>query len=110
MSEPDWLPLDIDPEHATFPVSVTLGGKPVLIFRTATGFRGIQERCPHDDRSFVNARIIGDGKMVRCTYHNYTFKLESGRGVNCPGYSIAVYDVIERDGALFAASGLRTGP
>jgi nitrite reductase/ring-hydroxylating ferredoxin subunit len=40
--------------------------------------------------------------MVRCTAHNYTFKLDTGRGVNCPGYAISVYDVVERDGALFA--------
>jgi nitrite reductase/ring-hydroxylating ferredoxin subunit len=99
---PEWQRLNVNVAHATFPISVAYAGATIWIFRTETGYRGVQERCPHDERSLGDARIVGDGTMVRCAYHNYTFKLDTGRGVNCPGYTIAVYDVVERDGALFA--------
>ncbi len=32
--------------------------------------------------------------MIRCGLHAYTFKLADGNGVNCPGYRIAVYEVM----------------
>jgi nitrite reductase/ring-hydroxylating ferredoxin subunit len=97
----EWQRLDVEIAQATFPVSAVYAGATIWIFRTETGYRGVQERCPHDERSLGSARIVGDGTMVRCTAHNYTFKLDTGRGVNCPGYAISVYDVVERDGALF---------
>jgi nitrite reductase/ring-hydroxylating ferredoxin subunit len=40
--------------------------------------------------------------MIRCAQHNYTFKLSDGKGVNCPGFKIKVYEVKREDGALFA--------
>jgi nitrite reductase/ring-hydroxylating ferredoxin subunit len=40
--------------------------------------------------------------MLRCAYHNYTFKLANGSGVNCPGFRISVYQIKEEDGGLFA--------
>jgi nitrite reductase/ring-hydroxylating ferredoxin subunit len=40
--------------------------------------------------------------MVRCAFHNYTFELTNGSGVNCPGFRIAVYEIKEEDGTLLA--------
>jgi nitrite reductase/ring-hydroxylating ferredoxin subunit len=97
-----WERLNVDPTVATFPVQAVCGGKPIWIFQIGDGFRGVQDTCPHVERSLGAARIVGDGKMVRCSFHNYTFKLDNGAGVNCPGYRIAVYDVREHDSTLFA--------
>jgi nitrite reductase/ring-hydroxylating ferredoxin subunit len=103
MSETEtWERLDVDPVTAVFPVQAYCGGTPIWVFRIGEGFRGVQDTCPHVERSLGTARIVGDGKMLRCSFHNYTFKLENGAGVNCPGYRIAVYDVYEREGSLFA--------
>jgi len=99
-----WEPLAIDPAHAQFPARAVCGGQPIWVLRTNDGFRGIQETCPHDGRPLESATIVGNGAMVRCIYHNYTFKLSSGAGVNCPGFRIAVYDIREHDGQLFAAA------
>ena len=97
-----WEALEVDPNSATFPAKAAVAGAPIWVFRVNDGFRGVQEMCPHDQRSLGNARIVGDATMVRCTYHNYTFKLVNGLGVNCPGYRIAVYQIKEDDGTLFA--------
>lgn len=97
-----WEVLDLEPQSATFPAKAVVAGQPIWVFRVNDGFRGVQELCPHDLRSLESARIVGDAKMVRCGYHNYTFKLANGAGVNCPGYRIAVYEIKEEDGRLFA--------
>jgi nitrite reductase/ring-hydroxylating ferredoxin subunit len=97
-----WDALDVDPAAATFPVQALCAGKPIWIFQIGDGYRGVQDICPHAERSLGLAHIVGNGKMVRCSFHNYTFKLENGAGVNCPGFSIAVYEIREQNGALFA--------
>jgi nitrite reductase/ring-hydroxylating ferredoxin subunit len=100
--EPAWERLEIDPRSATFPAAASVGGAPIWVFAVNGGFRGVQEMCPHERRSLREARLVVDAKMVRCAYHNYTFKLTNGGGVNCPGFRIAVYEVKEEDGALYA--------
>jgi nitrite reductase/ring-hydroxylating ferredoxin subunit len=99
---PAWERLQIDPRSATFPAAATVAGEPIWVFAVSDGFRGVAEMCPHERRSLGEARLVGDGKMVRCAYHNYTFKLANGSGVNCPGFRIAVYAIKEEDGALYA--------
>lgn len=98
----DWEALEIDPASATFPAKAAVAGLPIWVFRVNQGFRGVQERCPHEQQSLEDAHLVGNATMVRCAYHNYTFKLANGAGVNCPGFHIAVYRIKEEDGTLFA--------
>ena len=95
----DWSPINgVDPEGAGFPARAELGGERVVVFRVGDGFRAVQRHCPHQNTDFSRGLIVGDGAMIRCGLHAYTFKLADGNGVNCPGYRIAVYDVM-RDGS-----------
>lgn len=99
----DWQELPgIDPAAVTAPTPVTIAGEEALLLKTPTGFRGVPRMCPHQDKPLSNSKIVADGKMIRCLFHGYTFKLEDGKGVNCPGFSIAVYEVREESGTLFA--------
>ena len=104
MNEPpaEWEALAIDPGTATFPAKAAVAGRPIWVFRVNDGFRGVQERCPHEQQSLEDAHLAGNATMVRCAYHNYTFKLADGAGVNCPGFRIAVYRIKEERGTLFA--------
>jgi len=52
--------------------------------------------------TLIDAQILGDGAMLRCSQHIYTFRLSDGKGVNCPGFRIKVYEVKQENGALFA--------
>ena len=45
---------------------------------------------------------MGGDKMIRCALHAYTFKLADGKGVNCPGYEIDVYEIAREGDALSA--------
>jgi nitrite reductase/ring-hydroxylating ferredoxin subunit len=103
MNDAGWLELaGTDPHAEAFPVSARFGEEPIWVFRTDGGYFGVQDRCPHLDRTLDTARIVGGGSMIRCGHHNYTFRLSNGAGVNFPTTSIAVYDVKEEDGKLFA--------
>ena len=95
----DWSSIDgVDPEGTGFPVRAELGGEKIVVFRVGDGYRAVQRHCPHQNTDFSRGLIVGDGSMIRCGLHAYTFKLADGNGVNCPGYRIAVYDVM-RDGS-----------
>ena len=103
MSDATWEKLDgLDPEAASFPARARVAGESIIILKTPSGFRGVQRTCPHQQASLIDAVLVGNGAMVRCAEHAFTFKLSTGKGVNCAGYKIAVYDVKAEDGSLFA--------
>ena len=98
-----WTAIDgVAAASITEPVSIQFDERPIWIFRAENGsFFGIQDMCPHTERTLGNAKIVSNGAMVRCAFHNYTFRLSNGQGVNCPGFRIDVYDVKAEDDRLF---------
>lgn len=101
MTAADWQLLDgLDPKASSFPARARLNGEWILVFRTGTGFRGTQRACPHMGATLQDAQVIG-GTMVRCAQHVFTYKLSDGKGVNCPGYRIKVFEIKEESGQLF---------
>jgi nitrite reductase/ring-hydroxylating ferredoxin subunit len=103
MAEDVWQLLEgVHPGTSEFPARARYDGEGILIFRTDGGFRGAQRTCPHMKSSLVDAQILGQGTMLRCSQHIYTFRLSDGKGVNCPGYRIKIYEVKQENDALFA--------
>lgn len=102
-TERPWQVLQgLHPETSTFPARARVDGEGILIFKTANGFRGVQRACPHLQASFLTGQVVGNGTMLRCVEHNYTFRFSDGKGINCPGIRIKVYEV-KRDGDVLAA-------
>ena len=102
-SEREWQKLDgLDPVSGNFPARARVEGESILIFRTGTGFRGVQRACPHMNSTLMDADLVGNATMIRCRQHAYTFRLADGRGVNCPGFSVRVFEVREEGGTLYA--------
>lgn len=85
-----------------FPVRAKLDGETILIFRTPSGFRGVERACPHLQATLVDALLVGNGTMLRCAQHNFTFRLVDGKGVNCPGHRLKVFEVKVEAGTTFA--------
>ena len=79
-----------------------MDGEGILIFRTRTGFRGVQRSCPHLKSTLMDAELVGNDTMIRCRQHVFTFRLSDGRGVNCPGFSVRVFEVKDEAGTLYA--------
>lgn len=99
-----WQSLDgIDPAATTFPVEATLDGETILVFRTANGFAGVEPLCPHQKVPLNTAVLMSGDTMIRCSRHNFIFRLNDGAGVNCPGMKLKVFPVREVDGRLEAA-------
>ena len=39
--------------------------------------------------------------MVRCYLHVFTFKLSDGKGVNCPGFRLKLFEIRQAEDALY---------
>lgn len=97
----EWRRIDeLDPAADAFPAEIEIDGEPVLIFKTANGYRGTEPQCPHQKVSLTTAILMNNDTMIRCSRHNFTFRLDGGAGVNCPGMKLITYNVRERDGFL----------
>jgi len=102
-AEAPWQRLDgLDPVAGAFPARARVDGEGILIFRTRTGFRGVQRSCPHLKTTLMDADLVGNDTMIRCRQHVFTFRLSDGRGVNCPGFSVRVFEVKDEAGTLYA--------
>ncbi len=102
MTERAWHPLvGFRGDAAKYPARATLEGEGIVIFKTHFGYRGVQRACPHMQATMMNAELIANDTMVRCPLHVFTFKLSDGKGVNCPGFKIKVYEIKEENGAFF---------
>jgi nitrite reductase/ring-hydroxylating ferredoxin subunit len=91
----------LHPHDTNYPARTSLGGQGIVIFRTKNGFRGVQRNCPHMQATMFQAFLISDDTMVRCALHAFTFRLTDGKGVNCPGFRVKVYEIKEENGALY---------
>ena len=74
-------------------------GSEVLVLTAAGVLYAIQRKCPHEAAPLERGQVWN--KMIRCGQHAFTFDLETGEGLNCPGYSIERYAVTEEDGKIF---------
>jgi nitrite reductase/ring-hydroxylating ferredoxin subunit len=99
-----WRPVEnLDPATARFPAVAKLGEERVVILRTPKGYRAVEPRCPHLQAALTTAVQMSNGTMLRCIRHNFIFRLSDGKGVNCVGLQLKVYEVRETDGRLEVA-------
>jgi nitrite reductase/ring-hydroxylating ferredoxin subunit len=102
MMEQPWQPLSgLRADNAKYPARASLDGEGIVIFKTQAGYRGVQRACPHMQATMLNAELTSNETMVRCPLHVFTFRLSDGKGVNCPGFNVNVYEVKEENGQLF---------
>lgn len=105
MPERPWHVLaGLRPGSDNYPARTNVEGVGIVVFRTTTGFRGVQRTCPHMQATMMNAELAANDTMVRCHLHAFTFKLSDGKGVNCPGFRIKVYEIKEENGVLYGRS------
>ena len=101
-SHSSWYPISgIDLATAKFPARATLNGEGIVVFKTRDGYRGTQRNCPHMQASLTLATLAANDSMVRCSLHIFTFRLSDGKGVNCPGFRIKVFEVRQEDSQLY---------
>jgi nitrite reductase/ring-hydroxylating ferredoxin subunit len=102
MTEQPWQPLSgLRTDNTKYPARASLAGEGIVIFKTRNGLRGVQRSCPHMQATMMNAELTANDTMVRCPLHVFTFKLSDGKGVNCPGFKVKIYEVKEEGGQFF---------
>ena len=102
MTERPWHELGgLRADNIKYPARASIAGEGIVIFKTKSGFRGVQRACPHMQATMMNAKLTANDTMVRCHLHVFTFKLSDGKGVNCPGFKVTVYEIKEENGKLF---------
>lgn len=102
MTEQPWQLLSgLRSDTTKYPARASLAGEGIVIFKTRNGLRGVQRSCPHMQATMMNAGLTANDTMVRCPLHVFTFKLSDGKGVNCPGFKVKVYEVKEEGGQFF---------
>ena len=90
----DWQPIDgVNADQASFPLRCELAGEKIVVFHEDDDYWAVERYCPHQHTDFSRGLIVGNGTMIRCGLHAYTFKLSDGSGVNCPGYRIRIFEV-----------------
>jgi len=90
----------IDPKNSVFPVLAKIDKERIVVLDTGKGYRGVEMRCPHLQASMTAGVMMGNGTMVRCPKHNFIFRLTDGKGVNCVGLKLKVYDVRATENSL----------
>jgi len=93
METKSWTKVDgLDLETASFPAVAKAGEARVVILDTGKGLRGVELACPHLKAPMSKGIMMGGGTMVRCPKHNFIFRLSDGKGVNCLGLDLKVYE------------------
>ena len=68
----------------TKPISVDIGGQPVVLWRDAGGVvRALEDRCPHRRAPLSLGCVLASG-MIQCGYHGWTYDGANGRLVDIP--------------------------
>lgn len=102
MTKQPWRELaGLGTDNTNYPARARIDGEGIVVLKTKSGLRGVQRSCPHMQATMMNAELVANDTMVRCPLHVFTFKLSDGKGVNCPGFRITIYEIKEEDGKFF---------
>ena len=78
--------------------TVKVGGEWIALFKTADGYRAMDNPCPHAGAPLADGSVL-DGKVV-CFLHCWEFDLETGKCDVGDEWNVRVYPVRERAGRL----------
>ncbi len=86
-------------------VAGKVGDDAVVLVRTGGQVFAVGGRCTHYGGPL--GKGLFDGELVRCPWHHAAFDVRSGRAMRAPALNpVPRYEVVERDGKLFAGDKL----
>jgi phenylpropionate dioxygenase-like ring-hydroxylating dioxygenase large terminal subunit len=97
-----WHPVLPSADLREAPVAVELAGQSLVLFRGTAGVGALEDCCPHRGMRLSRGKVRGD--CLECPYHGWRFTPD-GHG-SSPGTpkltaQASVYDVVEREGAIW---------
>ncbi|MBV6404956.1 MAG: Rieske (2Fe-2S) protein [Flavobacteriales bacterium] len=96
-----WVRVD-DPRVRTLPVDahmrLSLGGHTLRLVRTPAGLFALEDRCPHQGRSFEGG-WCEDGCLV-CPWHRFAYDPATGRARQGSTVNVGTFPVEQRENGL----------
>ncbi len=96
-----WVRVD-DPQVSALPLHanmrLVLAGHVLRLVRTSTGLFALEDRCPHQGRSFEGG-FCEDGHLV-CPWHRFAYDPATGRARHGSTVNVATFPVEQREDGL----------
>ena len=87
-----WVPvLDLAATPLDAPRPVEVEGVELVLLRQGERYVAMDRWCPHSDGDLAQGRLLG--KALKCPLHGFMYSVDTGRGVNCPGFAVKVHEV-----------------
>jgi nitrite reductase/ring-hydroxylating ferredoxin subunit len=87
-----WVPvLDLGATPLDAPRPVEVEGVELVLLRQGDRYVAMDRWCPHSDGDLAKGRLLG--KALKCPLHGFMYSVDTGRGVNCPGFAVRVHEV-----------------
>ena len=74
-------------------VAIQAGRHTIAIFRTGDEFFAISNACPHKGASLCDGEILVKERIVRCPWHHWNWRLDTGRLEGDPRQRVRTYEV-----------------
>jgi nitrite reductase/ring-hydroxylating ferredoxin subunit len=98
-AEAAWMTvLDLDATLLDGPRAVEIEGVELVVLRQGDRYVAMDRWCPHSDGDLAKGRVLG--KALKCPLHGFMYSVDTGRGMNCPGFAVRVHEVRVDGGVL----------
>ncbi|NOU67386.1 Rieske 2Fe-2S domain-containing protein [Paenibacillus sp. LMG 31461] len=84
-------------QFTAYPSEVKVNGKRFFLTETDGAYTLLSSRCPH-----AGYAVELENGELECPLHGWTFEAHTGRCHNVPNARLQPFDVIEKEGLLFA--------
>jgi len=74
-------------------IAVQAGRFTVAVFRVGDDFFAINNACPHKGASLCEGEVIAAERIVRCPWHHWNWRLDSGNLQSDPRQRVRTYEV-----------------
>ena len=89
---------DLNEAPVEGPVSVKVEDRELVLLRRGDTLVAMDRWCPHQQGDMAAGRVVGRG--LKCPLHGFIFSVDTGRGLNCPGFNLSVHDLNVKDGLV----------
>jgi nitrite reductase/ring-hydroxylating ferredoxin subunit len=97
----EWVRISIEAEPVEGSMTaVTVGGKRLILYRTAAGYFATDRRCTHQGADLLRGYF--DQDVIECPVHQGRFSISTGEALSAPAcVALKVYAVKEADGGIY---------
>lgn len=77
---------------------VEVQGRDLVVFKNGDSLVAMDRWCPHRDGDMLEGALVGNS--LKCPVHGFMFASDTGRGINCPTFSVKVHELKVVDGVV----------